>query len=97
MADTRKGTGAGTAVKRDDVLEGEAVPARLEGLDEPRGRAGDEEADDDAVEMDEADEEDEDADEDEADEEDEDADEEDDEDEDDEEDEEDEEDEAEER
>ena len=51
----------GTGPKRagDDiapVIEGEIVPARLEELDEPAGREGDDELDDDAVEMSEADE-----------------------------------------
>src|SRR6187551_46815 len=41
------------------VIEGEIVPATLEDLDEPAGREGDDELDDDAVEMSEADEEDE--------------------------------------
>ena len=60
MADTRKG-GTGTATERDErVLEGEVVPAQVEELDEPRGGAGAEEIEDDAVEMDEADEEEED-------------------------------------
>ena len=38
------------------VIEGEIVPATLEELDEPAGREGDDELDDDAVEMSEADE-----------------------------------------
>jgi hypothetical protein len=51
------------------VIEGEIVPATLEELDEPAGREGDDELDDDdAVEMNEADEEEEDEDEQEADE-----------------------------
>ena len=56
----------GTGRKRagDDVapvIEGEIVPATLEELDEPTGREGDDELDDDAaVEMSEADEDEED-------------------------------------
>ena len=51
------------------VIEGEIVPATLEELDEPAGREGDEELeDDDAVEMNEAEEEEDEDDEDEEDE-----------------------------
>ena len=51
------------------VIEGEIVPATLEELDDPTGREGDDELDDDdAVELAEADEDDEDEDEDEDDE-----------------------------
>src|SRR3954469_22581628 len=57
------------------VIEGEIVPASLEDLDEPAGREGDDELDDDAVEMSEADEEDEEDEDEEEDEEDEDEDE----------------------
>jgi hypothetical protein len=45
------------------VIEGEIMPAKLEELDEPTGRDGEDELDDDAVEMNEDEDEDEDADE----------------------------------
>ena len=74
----RKQTGGEVA----PVLEGELMPARLEELDEPKGREGEDEIDEDAVEKNEdadeqasADEEDEDEEDDEDDDEDEDADE----------------------
>jgi hypothetical protein len=57
------------------VIEGEIVPATLEDLDEPAGREGDDELDDDAVELSEADDEDEDEDDEDEDEDEDDADE----------------------
>jgi len=58
----------GQGRKRSDgevapVIEGEIVPATLEELDEPTGREGDDEVDDDAVEMNEDEDDDEDDDE----------------------------------
>jgi ribonuclease E len=68
-AQGRKRTGSDVA----PIVEGEIVPASLEELDEPAGREGEDELDDDAVEMAE-DDEDEDEDEDEEEDEDEDED-----------------------
>jgi hypothetical protein len=57
------GQGRKRAEEIAPVVEGELVPARLEELDEPTGREGEDELSDDAVEMNEAaDEEDEDED-----------------------------------